>query len=274
MFNKKTKLIFCTIFLFVIILNFVYSAPPVTTVQEFPEGYIISENPHEYLKLNQNYQYNFFLYNHSNGILIDNSSTNCTFFLANYSGEVLFSQDVEYIPEEDYWKLDIFGGNFSEAGYYTYGVTCQGTKGGSLEGVFEVTESGIEITESRSSLVLGLFGLLVIFLFLSLFSLFKTENPMGKFALYWLSHVLFTLISFVAWQIGVEGLLGGFALIGIFRVLFWIGIISIFPMVLLSMAWIFYYHTVNDHMKKMMEKGEDPETAFSMAKKKARRKKY
>ncbi len=271
MFNKKTKLIFCTIFLFVMILNIGSSAPPVTTVQEFPDGYLIEEKPHEYLKLNQDYQYNFFLYNHSNGLLIDNSSTNCTFYLANNSGEILFSQEVEYLSEEKYWKIDILGGNFSESGGYPYGVSCQGSVGGALAGIFEITESGVEVTEGRSILVMGLLGLLVFFLFLSLYSLFSIEDYKGKFALYWVSHVLLIIVSFVAWQTGVEGLLSGFALTGTFRIMFWVSTVAVFPMLLLSIAWIIYIHTVNDHMKKLMEKGEDPERAFSMAKKKRRR---
>jgi len=273
MYNKKLTLLICTIFLFVIILNFGSSAPPVTKVQQFQEGFNLVESPHYFLKLNEDYQYKFFVYNYSNGILMDNTSITCTFFLANISGEIILSQEADYFSD-GHWGIDILGGNFSYSGGYPYGVSCQDDYGGALTGFFQVTESGVEITEGRSILTIGLMAILVFLLFISLYSLFSIEDYKGKFALYWVSHVLLILIFFVGWQIGVEGVLGGMALTGIFRIMFWIFTISAFPMLLLSIAWVFYIHTVNDHTKRLMEKGEDPETAFSMAKKKAKRRRY
>jgi hypothetical protein len=134
-----------------------------------------------------------------------------------------------------------------------------------------VTESGLEMSQARTTSTLSLIGLLLIFLVLSIIGLFKVEDYRGKFALYWISHLFLILIFFVGWQIGVEGLLSGTALTGIFRILFWVTIVSAFPMVLLSLAWVFYVHTMNDHVKRLIEKGEDPETAFSMAQKKTKR---
>lgn len=139
---------------------------------------------------------------------------------------------------------------------------------------YTVTESGVEITEQRATSSIALIVLLLLFLTFSIIGIFKVEDYKGKFALYWVSHVLLVLVLFSAWQLGVEGILDGMALTGIFKILFWVAIVSAFPMLLLSIAWIFYIHTVNDHTKRLMEKGEDPETAFSMAKKKAKRRRY
>ena len=132
---------------------------------------------------------------------------------------------------------------------------------------FTMTESGTELTSS-SNLTLGLLAILVLFFFGSLFVMFNVENYIAKFSLYWVSHLLLILISFVGWQIGVEGLLIGTAITGIFRILFWIFIVSAFPMLILSIAWIVYIHLFNEHFQKLIDKGEDPETAFSMTKKK------
>ena len=130
---------------------------------------------------------------------------------------------------------------------------------------FVVTESGVEITRSSSNLTIGLLAILVLFFFGSLFIMFNVKNYIAKFSLYWATHLLLILISFVGWQVGVEGLLIGTALTGIFRILFWIFIVSVFPMVLLSVAWVVYIHLFNEHFQKLIDKGEDPETAFSLS---------
>jgi len=42
------------------------------------------------------------------------------------------------------------------------------------------------------------------------------------------------------------------------------------PMIFLSLAWIVYIHTFNEHFEKLIDKGHDTESAFRMAKKKSR----
>jgi hypothetical protein len=249
----------------ILILPLFSAAPPVTTVQQFADGYIIEESQHGYLQLNKDYQYNFFVYNYSTGVEVDDTDMVCTLFLANSSGSILHSINATY---DNYWYVNILGGNFSVAGDYPYGVNCQDDYGGALAGIFVVTESGVEMNEGRSVLTIGLLILLVFFLFISLYFSFSIENYIGKFTFYWVSHVLLILITFAGWQVGVEGLLDGVALTGIFRVLFWIFTLAVIPMVILSVSWIVYIHTFNEHFEKLIKKGEDPETAFKMADKK------
>jgi len=135
---------------------------------------------------------------------------------------------------------------------------------------YVVTESGVEITQQRSSSSIALLGILFLLLLVSLYALFTVENYIGKFALYWASHLLFILIAFIGWQIGVEGILGGVALTGVFRIIFWVLTVSVLPMIFLSIAWIVYIHTFNEHFEKLIDKGHDTESAFRMAKKKSR----
>jgi len=134
---------------------------------------------------------------------------------------------------------------------------------------FYVNEGGVEITDGRSSLTIALLFVLVCFLFISLFFMVKSESYKSKFALYWLSHVLFILVNFIGWQIGVEGILGSVALTGIFRIFFYIGVVAVVPMIFLSLTWIFYIHTFNEHFQKLIDKGNDPEVAFKLSKRKS-----
>lgn len=158
----------------------------------------------------------------------------------------------------------------STAGDYVYSVCGDKDAGFKCETFqFGITEGGVILTEGRSTLVVGLLLTLVLFLFISLFAMFSVENYIAKFSLYWVSHLLLVLISFVAWQVGVEGLLGGTALTGIFRIMFWVILLAVLPMIFISMAWIFYIHAFNEHFQKLVDKGMDTESAFKMAKKKS-----
>jgi len=262
----KNQLIFLS-FLFILSLTLVSTAPPVTEVQQFQEGYTIVESKHEYLKLNTDYVYNFFVYNASNGVLIDNSTVVCTFSLANDSGNILFSSNATYFSG-GYWQMNILGSNFTNTGSYPYGVSCQNDFGGSLSGIFVLNEAGVEMTQARSILVMGLMMLLLLLLLSGLFSLYYVENYIGKFALYWVCHVLLIVITFIGWQVSVEGLLDGMGFTGIFRIMFWVLTLAVLPMIILSGTWIFYIHTFNEHFQKLIDKGEDAETAFKIANRK------
>jgi len=155
---KKYLLFFLGIFLF---MTLVSSEPPVTTIQQFQEGFIIEGSPQEFIKQNTDYQYNFFVYNISNGAKITNTTTACFFYLANNSGEVLYFSNVPY-KIEGYFGLDISGGNFSDLGHYNYGIFCNSTTmGGALVNYFQVTTTGLETPEGII-LIFFLIGFLII----------------------------------------------------------------------------------------------------------------
>ena len=93
-FNKKRKekvvISFLFLFIFLFSISFISAAPPVTTVQQLTTGYQILDSPQTVFKQGQDYQYNFFVTNLSNGALKLNDTTSCTFYLANSNGTVLF----------------------------------------------------------------------------------------------------------------------------------------------------------------------------------------
>lgn len=100
---------------------------------------------------------------------------------------------------------------------------------------------------------------------ISLFGIFKVGNEKGTLALYWVCHLLFIAITFIAWDLSQEFLIGSTFIIGFFRIAFLVSSYAIFPMVLLSIAWIFYIHTYNDDIKKLMEHGLDFDEASERA---------
>jgi len=138
-FQKGTAFIVVSLFLFFSLgLVSGQSAQPHSTSIFFESGYVIADNPQSILKQHQDYQANFFLYNISNGVLIDNSSVTCVLYVADSNGEVLFFDNVTYFPD-GHWGIDISGNTFSNLGYHGYGIKCQSENlGGALSGLWEV----------------------------------------------------------------------------------------------------------------------------------------
>ena len=151
----------------VLLICFVSSKPPVTSVQQFTEGFIIEHPPQDYIKQGEDYTLNFFLKNISNGVTIDNSSVTCSFFMQNELGTVILSSNVSY--NGNYWELLIGGGNFPEPGIYSYGIDCEGGGlGGAEAKAFEVNSIGKELTTPQSILY-GFFLTLLVLIFITNF---------------------------------------------------------------------------------------------------------
>lgn len=135
---------------------------------------------------------------------------------------------------------------------------------------FRVTPNGVIATEGNAILYIGGLGLLFILLLTSIIGCIKIDHYIGKFACYWTSHLLFVILMFSAWQL-LEGFLVGYiGLAMIFRVLFFVSISAMFPMVILSIAWIVYMHTVTEEISDMMDRGMTSEEAWSRSAKSGR----
>lgn len=151
--------------LFLSMFSLVSAVPPVTTVSSFPSGYLIVEAQQEFLILNHDYSYHFYLYNASNGKNInDDNGVVCTFVMANNFGEILTYGNMSHINMGGYWEFNISGGNFSYVGEYAYGVNCQDGNGGALAGTFYITIDGspnnLERLFSRIFLIMLIFTLI------------------------------------------------------------------------------------------------------------------
>lgn len=131
---------------------------------------------------------------------------------------------------------------------------------------------GKELTFGKAILNFGFIFVLVIFLVISIIGIFKIENYVGRFVLYWISHILVIAISFMIWSGADKFLSASPFVVGFFRIIFYFVMIGAFPMMILSLAWIFHIHLVNDDIKKMMERGIDEDEAYDRAiKKRGRR---
>jgi hypothetical protein len=144
-------LVFAIIILSIIFSSFVSAAPP-TQVQQFTSGYVIEGTPQENVLQGRDFQYNFFVYNVSDGVPISNKSAKCSFYMANSSGTVKIYADVLYFPE-NYWGVLLKGGNFTTPGIHPYGVKCNSTVlGGAFVSYFIVTPIGVPLTPEKSTI--------------------------------------------------------------------------------------------------------------------------
>ena len=138
--GKVVFLPFIFFFLFLLVVSFISAA---TTIIYFDKGLVIVDSPQIYLQQNQQFKINFFVYNITDGVVIDNSTTNCTFYLADNKGNVKYFTNVSYLSD-GYWGLNIIGGNFSEVGEYNYGIKCEGLGlGGISIGSWMITPTGV-----------------------------------------------------------------------------------------------------------------------------------
>ena len=119
------------------------AVPPVTQVQAFTEGYVIEGTPQEFIKQNTAFQYNFFVYNISNGKAVTSSAVECAFYLATDNGTVTAFENATYFPDTRRWGVTINENNFSSVGHHPFGVKCNSTiYGGAKVSYFTVTPSG------------------------------------------------------------------------------------------------------------------------------------
>ncbi len=81
---------------------------------------------------------------------------------------------------------------------------------------------------------------------------------------------MFIAGSFAEWQFLHGYALSSVANEGVFKVLFYVSITSLFPIVLLSIVWMAYYHIMNDTITGFMDKGMD----FKDAERRAGRNKW
>lgn len=191
-----------------LILPLFSAVPPVTTVDEFPDGYLITEQQQGTLIYNQDFTYNFFLYNSSNGVQIDDTSTVCTFLLSNISGNILFIENATYNDFYlGYWEVTLAGGNFSYIGEYPYGVHCEnGNLGGALSGTFYAGYSGRILDEGEAILYIPLFMVMFFLFFATVYGIgmlpaSNATDPEDKIIKISYLKYLRSTLWFVLWMI-------------------------------------------------------------------------
>lgn len=126
----------------IILSNFISAQPP---FQQTTDNGILLETPiFESFQEGKAIEFNIHAHNLSNGLLLTNSTTQCSLHLYNSSGEHRFSGEMSFeIPNLDFYS-EIDGGNFTKGSYAVLFYCNASDIGGFLEYTFSITPSGEE----------------------------------------------------------------------------------------------------------------------------------
>jgi len=168
--KRFSKMKFSLIFLFLFLVSLVGTLPlieavaPVTAVViSVDTGLNIDFPKFETIQQGQDFFFHFHVFNITDGVRMDNTTTNCSFEIYNEGGiEQLEVDNMEYVTGD--WRILVDGSNFTRLGSYAYLVECHTDNlGGFISFPFEITADGErrEVFPIQFSIVL--FALVMIF---------------------------------------------------------------------------------------------------------------
>jgi len=140
-------------------------APPKQTFSG-ATGFDISFPEFEVIRHGTNFNLTLNIYNSSNGMPIFNAG--CRLTAHNITGEVVFDTSVNNTIKNRY--VVYLQTQFADKGFYSFDIGCNNTNiGGFVSGVFEINESGYELSTANAITyfigVLGMFGLFLLLLY-------------------------------------------------------------------------------------------------------------
>lgn len=144
------------------------NAVPFQLSTTFDDGLTVEVSPIAYLKNSEEFKIRVYVYNTSNGFAFYDDKVSCCLRIFEEQGTKIYNEsDMTISTCGKFFVSTIAGGNFTENENYHYSVCCNSTTntGGYRQGVFEVNLSGVEFTEARAILYIGLMGMLI-FLFI------------------------------------------------------------------------------------------------------------
>jgi len=156
-----------------------------------------------------------------------------------------------------YFEANLTASQTEINGEYELNVYCSDGSGNPISRFlyFFVTPSGVPQTTGRSIFYIGLFLLLIIFFILTIVGIIKTNSLLPRFSLFLASYLLMVAITFVAWNMSVSFLENAPFLIAFFRILFFVFLIGMIPIVFGSVIWVGYMALTIKEMKNLMERG-------------------
>jgi len=207
--NKSLFFFFELIFL----MGMVSAVPPFADTS-FSEGLTIQIPQDNILDANQNYTFDFHVFNTTTGVPIV-SNIACEFHYYNDLGEHLF-EDINSIADGVDYEFELDAGNFSIGTYY-YFINCNNSNiGGFATSIVRVYMGGEEPTTAKSIIYAILFLSCLVFLTLSLYGAVsldgKNEYQMGKImsinfnkyikqGLFFISYLFLIFTTFLASEI-------------------------------------------------------------------------
>jgi len=261
-YHKQYMFLFLLMFI-VLSVNMVSAVKPITSVDTSDEGLIVEATTKDYIRTATDHEFEIHVFNKTDGGYIV-SDTTCYMHLYHKDGNHVYEGVDNSVAHTFDYAFDLTGGNFSTRGEYQAKFQCNHTSGfsGGQEIFFWVNDYGEELTPANQSLFSNTMWFMIILFLLALVGIFSIENVVGKFACYWIAHIFFVVGTFSVWQFTQGYALAYFGFAGVWKVLFYVGIFSMLPMMILSIAGIISYYAMDSKVQKLIDKGMPEAEAY------------
>jgi len=260
MYNKKYSfLILSLIFLFAI-LPLVLAVKPITSIQT-DSGYIVEVTEKSAIRLGEDHEFEVHVFNISNGLPIT-SGISCHMHLYFEDGNHVYEGIDTTVAHNFDYAFDLDGGNFTKRGEYQAKFQCNSsTLGGGQELYFIVNGFGEELTTAHSITFNASMLFMMILFLLALVGIFSIENPLGKFACYWVVHILFVIGTFSMWQYNNGYAMSFVGLAMVWKWLFYVAIFSMLPLMIMSIAGMIIYFATEKKVMNLIDHGMSEQEA-------------
>jgi len=183
------------IIILVMLCSIVFAQPPVQTNTNLEVGVDVLYPQFEAVKKDNGFNLFVQAFNRSDGIRLDNTSTDCYLYLYNPQGDHTIETKLEFDGEE--FNITLDSGNFSVIGTHAFKIYCNTTEhGGFANGVFEVTDDGRLPYEDYIPAAILIMGTAFIFIYIS----YKIESKVLQFLLFFIA----LFISILSLALGVD----------------------------------------------------------------------
>ena len=126
---------------------------------------------------------------------------------------------------------------------------------------FTITPNGEEVTVGKAIFYVGLLFVLLFFLALCVLSFANFDNLLNRVGMIGLGYLLLISITFIGWNMAGDFLTSSPFLVEMLRILFWILIVGLFPLVIGGFAWYFIMLFKIKEIERLMDRGIDRDEA-------------
>jgi len=147
-------------------------------------------------------------------------------------------------------------GNFTETGNACFNLECfDGASRTTGDECFSITPNGEIASIGSAIFYIGLLIVLVIFLVGCVTIFMETDNLLAKVGTFGMGYLILMAIMFISWNMAGDFLTSSTFLVSMFRILFFVMIIGIFPLLLGSFTWYFIMLFKIKEIERLMSKG-------------------
>jgi len=126
---------------------------------------------------------------------------------------------------------------------------------------FTITPNGEDASIGKAVFYIGLLTVLLFFLVLIVLSFANFDNLLNRVGMIGLGYLLLISITFIGWNMAGDFLTSSPFLVEMLRILFWILIVGLFPLVIGGFAWYLIMLFKIKEIERLMDRGIDRDEA-------------